>query len=107
LTLLKEVPMSSVLRHNSEKNRYEMPVDEEVVFAEYRREGSIVHLLHVEAPPSLRGTGAAGKFMQALMETLRAEKLKVVPLCSYAAMWIARHTEFQDLLEAGNTTGKD
>ena len=49
--------------------------------------------------PSLRGTGAAGRLMRGVMETARAEGLKVVPICSYASAWIRRHREYHDLLE--------
>jgi predicted GNAT family acetyltransferase len=33
-----------------------------------------------------------------VMEIARAEELKVVPICSYAASWVRRHREHHDLL---------
>jgi predicted GNAT family acetyltransferase len=83
---------------NRGASRYEQQVNGATVFAQYRREGKKIFITHVEAPSALRGTGAASTFMQALMETLRGEGVaKVVPLCSYAAAWLARHSEFNDL----------
>ena len=67
------------------------------VFADYAVQGSTRVILHVEADPALRGTGAAGKFMQALAEHARAEGLKLAPRCSYAVAWLKRHPEFDDL----------
>jgi predicted GNAT family acetyltransferase len=67
------------------------------VFADYAVQGSTRVILHVEADPALRGTGAAGQFMQALAEHARAEGLKLAPRCSYAVAWLKRHPEFDDL----------
>lgn len=68
------------------------------VFADYAVQGSTRVILHVEADPALRGTGAAGKFMQALAEHARAEGLKLTPRCSYAVAWLKRHPEFDDVV---------
>ncbi|HVL41231.1 MAG TPA: GNAT family N-acetyltransferase [Brevundimonas sp.] len=68
------------------------------VFADYSAQGSTRSILHVEADPALRGSGAAGKFMQALAEHARAEALKLNPRCSYAVAWLKRHREFDDVV---------
>jgi hypothetical protein len=67
------------------------------VFADYVVQGKTRVILHVEADPALRGTGAAGRFMQALAEHARAEGLKLAPRCSYAVAWLKRHPEFDDI----------
>jgi predicted GNAT family acetyltransferase len=67
------------------------------VFADYAVQGNTRLILHVEADPALRGTGAAGRFMQALAEHARAEGLKLAPRCSYAVAWLKRHPEFDDI----------
>jgi predicted GNAT family acetyltransferase len=85
--------MAEAVRDNRERGRYELAVDGQIVFADYRRDGARLAILHVEAPPNLRGTGAAGRLMQGLMDLARAEGLNVVPLCSYAAAWLRRHPE--------------
>jgi predicted GNAT family acetyltransferase len=68
------------------------------VFADYAVQGSTRVILHVEADPALRGTGAAGRFMQALAEHARAEGLKLAPRCGYAVAWLKRHREYDDVL---------
>jgi len=67
------------------------------VFADYAVQGGTRVILHVEADPALRGTGAAGQFMQAMAEHARAEKLKLAPRCSYAVAWLKRHPDFDDV----------
>lgn len=68
------------------------------VFADYAVQGDTRVILHVEADPTLRGSGAAGRFMQALAEHARAEGLKLQPRCSYALVWLKRHSEYADVV---------
>lgn len=90
--------MIAGVRNNTDLSRYELEVDGHVAFANYRKVGATLVIPHVEAPPVLRGTGVAGRLMQGVMESARAEGLKIVPLCPYAASWIKRHKEYEDLL---------
>lgn len=90
--------MAHVISDNQERCRFELDVGGQVAFATYARRGSTLLIPHVEAPPPLRGTGAAGQLMRSVMERARAHGVKVRPLCSYAAAWIRRHREFHDLL---------
>ena len=79
------------LKDNAAQQRLEIEVAGQVVFSNYRREGKVVHLTHVEAPPALRGSGAAGQLMQAIVDWANAEDLELVPVCSYAVHWLQRH----------------
>jgi predicted GNAT family acetyltransferase len=90
--------MSEQIIDNPEKKRFELDIDGKVAFATYRREGGVLYIPHVESPPSLRGTGAAGRLMQGVTELARAQNLRIVPICSYAAAWMRRHRDSQDLL---------
>jgi hypothetical protein len=79
------------LHDNRSESRYEMVEQGQTSFAEYRRQGRELIIDHVESPVALRGTGAAGRLMQALVEEASREGLKVTPVCSYAADWLRRH----------------
>jgi predicted GNAT family acetyltransferase len=67
-------------------------------FADYHRRGEAYVLPHVEAPPALRGTGAAGRLMQAVSDHARDHGLKLIPTCSYAVAWFRRHPDQGDIL---------
>jgi predicted GNAT family acetyltransferase len=86
------------IQDNIERSRFELDVDGQVVFASYRRQGEVLAIYHVEAPPQLRGTGAAGKLMTGVAEIARQEGRKITPYCGYAAAWLRRHKEYHDLL---------
>ncbi len=79
-------------------SRFELEEQGQVAFADYRRRGDILVIPHVESPAELRGAGTAGRLMQGLLALARLRGEKVTPLCSYAAAYIRRHKEWQDLL---------
>lgn len=71
--------------------RFEIDIEGQTVFADYRRSGSTLSIDHVESPPALRGKGAAGKLMQEIHDYAKIENLKLIPICSYAATWLQRN----------------
>ncbi len=89
--------MSEVV-DNQERNRFELEEQGLIAFADYRLVGGRLVIPHVEAPVPLRGTGTAGRLMTGLLDQARARGLKVEPLCPYAAAFIRRHPEYQDLV---------
>jgi len=90
--------VTSLITNDTAKSRYELEVEGHIVFADYRLQGNVVSITHVEAPEALRGKGAAGQLMQGIMEKIKAENKKVVPICSYAGAWLERHKEYQDFI---------
>lgn len=83
---------------NSARQRFELEEDGKLAFADYRRDGDVLILPHVEADPALRGRGAAGRLMTGIMAIVRERGVKVAPVCSYAVTWLQRHPEYHDLL---------
>ncbi|WP_300575281.1 GNAT family N-acetyltransferase [Phenylobacterium sp.] len=88
----------SQLRNNAEAARYELDEQGETSWADYRLQGERLFIDHVESPPALRGTGAAGRLMKALAQDARDRGLKITPICGYAAAWLRRSPEFKDLV---------
>jgi predicted GNAT family acetyltransferase len=81
----------SDLRNDEARSRYERDEQGQTSWANYRLAGDTMFITHVEAPPALRGTGAAGRLMAAVADDVRARKLKVTPICGYAAAWLRRN----------------
>jgi len=90
--------MSEQVIDNPARGRFELKVDGQVVFANYRRQEGLLVIDHVEAPPALRGTGAADRLMHGVMGLARAGGLRVSPRCGYAALWLRRKKAYADLL---------
>ena len=85
--------MSETFGDNAERARYELDVGGAIVFANYRRMGDSIAITHVEAPVHLRGTGAASRLMDHVVEAVRADGRAIVPLCGYAASWLRQHSQ--------------
>jgi predicted GNAT family acetyltransferase len=85
------------VRDNSDASRFELTEGGLTAVADYRRQGDRLLITHVEAPPALRGTGAAGRLMTGALRLARAQGVKVTPLCSYAVAFMRRHPEYNDL----------
>jgi predicted GNAT family acetyltransferase len=90
--------MTSLLRNNQADQRYEMDEQGMTSWADYRLSGDRLYIDHVESPPALRGSGAAGRLMAALAADAREQGLRITPICGYAAAWLRRSHEFRDLL---------
>ena len=90
--------MTSELRNNTADSRYEMVEQDMTSWADYRLSGDRLYIDHVESPPALRGTGAAGRLMAALAADARTQGLRITPICGYAAAWLRRSKDFSDLV---------
>ena len=84
---------------DTEKHRFELVENGLTVFAAYRQHDNRYVIVHVEADPALRGTGAAGRLMTEMVARAREKNLQLVPRCSYALAWFKRHPEAADVLE--------
>jgi predicted GNAT family acetyltransferase len=75
------------VRDNHERNRFELVIDGETAFADYQRDGNVVSITWVEAPPRLRGTGAADRLMRGIVDLANANGWDIAPKCRYAEAW--------------------
>lgn len=89
--------MTGIFSDNTASKRFEFAINGETAFARYRVAGDTLFIDYVEAPPALRGTGAAGKLMEKVMAEARNRKLSVTPICGYAATWLTKHSEYNDI----------
>lgn len=83
--------------HNSNENRFETWIDGYLSKLDYLQDGKNFVITHVGVHPELRGQGIAGRIVEVSLEYAKAESLRVVPMCSYAAAYIRRHPEYADL----------
>lgn len=87
------------MRINEQAQRFELEENGHTAFANYRLDGEVLTLPHVEAPPALRGTGAAGRLMKAVCDHAKTQGWTIRPTCSYARAWIQKHADYKGLLK--------
>ncbi|MFC5526527.1 GNAT family N-acetyltransferase [Rhodanobacter ginsengisoli] len=89
--------MSFPVQHDRTAHRFEARVDGAVCELDYHLTGAVMTITHTGVPSVARGRGIAAALVEAAFAAARAEGWKVVPACSYAAAWIRRHPEYQEL----------
>lgn len=94
--------MTNSMTDNTEKSRFEYEKNGHTVFANYRISNDTLYIDYVEAPQPLRGTGAAGELMTDIVEHARQKSMRIQPICGYAAAWLQRHNEHNDVLAQAN-----
>ena len=70
-----------------------------VGFAEYHQQDDTVVIPHVETLIQHRGQGYGARLMDGLLDIVRADGRRVVPLCGFAAGHIRDNPKFGDLLK--------
>ncbi|MBY0383224.1 MAG: N-acetyltransferase [Xanthobacteraceae bacterium] len=90
--------VTDTVRNNTTLHRFELDADGATSFASYRLADGVVVITHVETPDQLRGRGIASKLVDGALQIIRADGHKVIGQCSFARAYLARHSEFSDLL---------
>ena len=89
--------MSNNVRDNTARNRFELDADGHVAFSNYRRIDGILSILHTEVPKELEGRGIGSALIRGVLDSARAQGLKVNPVCPFARAYIERHPEYAGL----------
>jgi uncharacterized protein len=85
--------------NNTQAHRFEVNLDGEVAFAEYRLKPGQIILPHTVVPPAFAGKGVAGALATFAFGYARAEGLKVIPTCPFMSAWVKKHPEQQDIVD--------
>jgi len=86
------------VRQNTALNRFEMDVAGGTALAFYQLADGVMTFTRTEVPAALRGRGIGSQMMHGVLQTVRAQGLKVVPRCPFVADFIDRHAQYADLL---------
>lgn len=86
------------ISHQADADRFLTVADGHEAELVYRCDAGVLELLHTGVPAAIAGRGVAGDLVKAALDYARAEGLRVRPICSYAAAYVARRPEYADLL---------
>lgn len=76
--------VSNDVRYNSDRSRYELFVDGELVgIADYRVMGDVTVIPHTEIDRAKRGQGLGAVLVQGALDDMRTTRRTVVPECWY------------------------
>jgi predicted GNAT family acetyltransferase len=86
---------------SGERSRYEISADGKPAgFTQYERRGDAIAFLHTEIDPEYGGKGLAGRLIGHALDDVREQRLAVLPYCPFVRSFIAKHTEYTDLVPA-------
>ena len=85
------------VRHYPEGQRFETTVEGHDCEIDYRLSDGVMTITHTGVPSPVGGRGIAAEMTKFALDTARTNGWKVVPACSYAAAYMKRHPEFDDL----------
>lgn len=84
--------------HNTAEHRFEILEDSYLCTLEYQLRDNTFTITHTVVPRAVGGKGIAGELVKAALNYAREQQLRVIPQCSYAAVYVQRHPEYQYLV---------
>jgi predicted GNAT family acetyltransferase len=81
--------------------RYELFVAGELAgYAEYELRDGGITFVHTVVDDAFEGRGLGSRLVRAALDDARELGLRVTPRCSFFRIYIERHPEYHDLLDA-------
>ncbi len=79
---------------HSPKKRFELQLENKVIFIEYiLTNDNSIYLTHTEVPRSLEGNGLGSIIVKKALGYIREKGYKMIPLCPFVAAYLKRHPE--------------
>ncbi|WP_089173305.1 GNAT family N-acetyltransferase [Bosea sp. AS-1] len=82
-----------------EQNRFELALDGGTALVAYRVDGNRLVLIHTEVPEEFSGQGIGSRLAKGVFELIRASGRKAVVRCPFLKAWIAKHPEYDDIVD--------
>jgi len=86
------------LKNNEAIHNFELFVDGQRAFIDYKIKDSKIYLIHTEVPAELQGMGVAEALVEKAFNYIEQHQLKMVPLCSYVQLFLKRHPGWNRLV---------
>lgn len=84
--------------HNQAARRFELHIGEYTPVLDYRLQDDTIVFTYTGVPAALEGYGVGSFLVRAGLDYARRQGYKVIPLCSFIAVYIRRHPEYEELL---------
>lgn len=87
-----------VVTQDLAQSRFTATVDGVLCVLDYQLQDKVMAIVHTGVPSQVGGRGIAAELTKVALDTARTNGWKVRPLCSYAAVYMRRHPDYNDLL---------
>lgn len=87
------------MRDNPEQGRYEAQLGLVVAgFASYHAQPGLVTVTHTEVDRAFEGRGVGSALVRGMLDDLRRQNLRILPICPFVRAFLQRHQEYADLV---------
>ena len=86
------------VRHDPSERCFSLLIEGHRCVLDYTVQDQVMTITHTGVPNALGGRGLAAQLTKFALDYAHAQHWKVIPRCSYAAVYIDRHTEYANLL---------
>ena len=87
-----------ILKDNEARSRYEFDLGGHTAYIDYEKDNGTIVLTHTFVPEAYEGRGVGAQLVAAALADIRRQGLKVVPQCSFVAVYIKRRPEWSDMV---------
>ena len=87
------------ITHNPANHEFQVWIDGQLSKLDYIQDAKNFVITHVGVYPEHRGQGVAAKIVDAALQYAKENSLRVIPMCSYAAVYIRRNPKHMELTE--------
>ncbi len=84
--------------NNPTNQQFQVFLEDEMAFLEYRLSDNMIVLMHTEVPEKLGARGIATALAAFAFDYARTHNLKVKIYCPFILTWIKRHPEQMDIV---------
>jgi predicted GNAT family acetyltransferase len=85
--------------NNEQQQQFQVRVDGELAYLEYRLYKGDIALMHTEVPDKLSGRGIASALAEYALKYAREHKIPVMVYCPFVASYLKKHLEYRDVLD--------
>ena len=90
--------MDYPVQNNEKELRFEIEIDGEKAFLEYRHYQHDIALMHTFVPESLSGKGLASALAHYALEWIKLKNKKAKIYCPFVAAYLKKHHEYDNII---------
>ena len=89
----------NIIDHDQAAHQFVTDVDGNHAHLDYTLDGRVMTITHTKVPPAIGGRGIAAALMAEALSAARGAGWTVIPACSYAESYMAKHPDKQHMDE--------
>ncbi len=83
---------------NQQNQQFEIFIDDDRAWLEYRIKDNALYLMHTEVPENMAGKGVASALAAHAFNYARAHHMKIKAYCPFVVTWLKKHPEQIDIV---------